>query len=486
MRFSILHLSDLHRDLSDEIDTRWLVDSLARDIEQYTKQDPPILAPRLCIVSGDLVYGVDPSIGDSTIEMERQYAQADEFLAGLAERFFKGVRERIVLVPGNHDVNFCDVMGSVERIDIPIDQHGKRKLVTSLSKTKSTLRWSWKDLCFFRIVDDEKYLNRFRNFSAMYERFYNGQRKFSDIPEKQYSVHDFSDIGFSLVALNSCYNNDPLRRAGMFHPAALADACNLLRESGRAGWLTAAVWHHNLGGGPTRDDYLDSAFVQSLIDSGVSIGFHGHQHSSECLDERYRIGPSPRKITIVSAGTLCSDPHNLKPGVPRSFNVIELDANSWTGRVHQRHMVNDAFDMPIWGPGYFDATNKSYIDFALCKPLAGRPSNLDSQLALERADLLIGERKWLEGVDALSAIRDNPLARPLLMKALEELGDARKTITQLWPPRSITEAVVVGGALLEDGTSEEIEDFLRLGVVSDNMDASVREISRRLRERLLR
>ena len=61
MRFSALHISDLHRDLSDEVDNPWLLESLARDFEQFRGQDPEIMRPTLCIVSGDLVYGVKPN-----------------------------------------------------------------------------------------------------------------------------------------------------------------------------------------------------------------------------------------------------------------------------------------------------------------------------------------------------------------------------------------------------------------------------------------
>src|SRR5947199_3819584 len=49
--------------------------------------------------------------------------------------------------------------------------------------------------------------------------------------------------------------------------------------------------------GPFNNDYLDSEFLQLLIDSGVSLGFHGHQHTHDCVDERYRLGPAPRKMT---------------------------------------------------------------------------------------------------------------------------------------------------------------------------------------------
>jgi hypothetical protein len=84
-------------------------------------------------------------------------------------------------------------------------------------------------------------------------------------------------------------NNDPLRRAGSFHPTALTEACRVLRNSKRAGWVMAAAWHHNLAGGPMLDDYLDAQFIQLLIDAGVSLGFHGHQHSSG----KWRINGNP-------------------------------------------------------------------------------------------------------------------------------------------------------------------------------------------------
>ena len=486
MRFSILHISDLHRDLKDDVGNGWLLDSLARDFEQYNKQDPKIMTPTLCIVSGDLVYGVKPGTKDAANQLAMQYAEAEEFLVGLAERFFDGNRGKIVISPGNHDICFDDVMGSCQRIEIPTDQEKKARLVDELFVPKSRLRWSWRELCFFKIADEDRYRNRFRNFSIAYESFYQGRRKFPLAPEQQYGVFDFPDLGFSVVALNSCYNNDPLSRAGAFHPAAFAEGCRALRRPERNGWLTAAVWHHNVGGGPTQDDYLDTEFLQLLIDAGVSLSFHGHQHLPECVDERYRIGPSPRKITIISASTLCAEPGNLKPGVPRSYNVVELDTDALKGRVHQRHMVNKLFNLPVWGPGHFIATNSSFIDFDICKPLVTRPVQLDVQLALEQAERLLGSHHWGEALDALVDVKDVSLARPLIVKVLGELGDARRTIAMLWPPLTNAEAVMLGAAILESGTREEAGAFVRLEFVSGSMDASVSDILHRVRERRLR
>jgi 3',5'-cyclic AMP phosphodiesterase CpdA len=108
MRFSILHISDLHRDLTDEVNNKWLLDSLETDFRQFESQTPAIQKPSLCIVSGDLIYGVRASAVD---------AQAEEFLIGIAERFFKGDRGKVVIIPGNHDVSYSD--RAVERLILP-------------------------------------------------------------------------------------------------------------------------------------------------------------------------------------------------------------------------------------------------------------------------------------------------------------------------------------------------------------------------------
>jgi hypothetical protein len=486
MRFSILHISDLHRDPNDEVSNEWLLQSLANDFDQFEEQDPTILRPSICIVSGDLVHGSRLNGPDADRELKRQYDQAVEFLEGLADRFFEGNRERIIILPGNHDVSHADVMDSVNKIDIPAEQEKKDLLVKELFKPNSKLRWSWRELCFFKINNDDKYRERFRHFAAAYEQFYQGKRHYSLEPSQQFDVFDFPDFGFCLVSLNSCFNNDPLRRIGSFHPQTLTEACGILRDNTRIGWLTAAAWHHNLVGGPAQDDYLDASFLQLLIDAGASLGFHGHQHLPECFDERYRLGSNTRKITIVSASTLCAEPTHLRPGIPRSYNIVELDTDSWTGLVHQRQMVNQQMTLPVWGPGHFINTNSSFLKFELCKPKGSRPRNLDLQLILEKAEKLIGEKKWQEALDLVESVPEAPLARPLMVKALEEIDDNRLTITKLWPPNNNMEGILLGSALLDSGSRQECEDFMNLEFILNCEDASIRDICSRISQRRLK
>lgn len=486
MRFSVLHLSDLHRDLSDEAGNPALLESLAWDIDQLGQQNPPIESPAVCIVSGDLVFGVGPATSDGLSELDRQCDQAEEFLTGIADRFFGGDHEKVVILPGNHDVSYPDVMGSVQRLPIPAEAGAKANLVSELFQPNSPLRWSWSELCFFRIADNVRYERRLSYFSTLYQRFYGGRRTYSDLPDQQYDVFDYPSIGFSVVALNSCYNNDPMRRAAAFNATAVIAACRALRDPRRDGWLTAAAWHHSLVGGPEENDYLDIEILQSLIDAGASLGFHGHQHRPDCVDERYRAGPSVRKMTIISAGTLGAGPRALPSGVTRGYNVVEVDTTSWIGRVHQRSMVNRIFNLPIWGPGRFVATNASYFEFSIAPPVASRPATLDAQLLLEKADVLLAGGLWGEAIELLRKVAHIPLARPLLLAALERLGDLQGMIELLWPPQSISEAIAVGGAIFDAGTHAEALRFVQLPLVSESTDASVRDLLRRLHDRKLR
>jgi hypothetical protein len=484
MTFSILHISDLHRDQNDEIPNDWLLQSLERDLEQYSKQSPSIMLPALCIVSGDLVLGVNPSTKDPEQELLRQYNQAEEFLIGLADRFFSGNRGRVVILPGNHDICSFETKKSMEKIDIPDENENKTKLVSELYRNGSLLRWSWQDMCFYKIINEEQYLKRFRYFSESYERFYSGKRKYSLSPEQQFDIFDFDDIGFSLVTLNSCYNSDMYRRSGEFNPTTLSKACKVIKHPSRVGWLKAAAWHHNTYAPPMLDNYIDSAYMQLLIDAGVSIGFHGHQHISECSIEHYTLGSNQRNMAIVSASTLCAGFRNLRAGVPRSYNIVEIDTVAWTGRVHQRQMVNTLTSLPTWGAGHFINTGKPYKDFDLCKPPEIRPVYLDTQLLLEQSDSLLGTHQWDKAAEILLKIKDVPIARHLFLKACEESGNIHWIMESIWPPQTDAEAAIIGAVIFEKGTQQDCIIFSTSDFIRQSKDASVHDISRRIERRL--
>jgi len=484
MKFSVLHISDLHRDLTNELGNAPLLESLVRDVEQrYAKNDPPISKPALCIVSGDLVYGAKAGSPNFASELTRQYSQAKELLVGIADKLFEGDRQRIILVPGNHDVSYNHVLNASKQISIPTSDSERANLVTELFQHRTKLRWSWSKLCFHRITDETQYAQRLCNFATAYNDFYQGRRTFSLDPRLQFDFFDYPHLDFTVLGLSSCDENDLLNPIASIHPDALAGATSALRQARYSGRLIAAVWHHSLFGVPAQTDYIDSELLLHLTDAGVSLGFHGHQHRAQCIEERHQIAGDGRKIVVISASTLCAGPGRLSPGQPRGYNVIEIDTDRSTCRVHQRRMHNNDFTYPIWAPAYFTQTNEPFLDLEIDPPLRPRPRNLDTSFKVETAEQLLGSRQWKEVIELLAGTPPDSIGRPLLAKALSEYGDSAKTIALLWPPSTPAEAVQIGDAILQNGTTQQAAQFLALDIVNGSTDASVLEIARRVRER---
>jgi 3',5'-cyclic AMP phosphodiesterase CpdA len=103
---SIMHISDLHRDPTQGIRNGPLLRSLVNDRDRYTAGTPSIASPSLIIVSGDIVYGVQASHSAPIDALAAQYHEAETFLIDLADSFLGGDRQRLILVPGNHDVSY--------------------------------------------------------------------------------------------------------------------------------------------------------------------------------------------------------------------------------------------------------------------------------------------------------------------------------------------------------------------------------------------
>jgi 3',5'-cyclic AMP phosphodiesterase CpdA len=103
--FSILHISDLHKDADASYDQ--LLASLEDDRVIWRNGNPTILEPSFIVVSGDLIQGCELNMTKkaATEMLDRQYAEVEAFLAALANRFLNGDRNRIIIVPGNHDVS---------------------------------------------------------------------------------------------------------------------------------------------------------------------------------------------------------------------------------------------------------------------------------------------------------------------------------------------------------------------------------------------
>lgn len=113
-QISILHISDLHRERTSPIRNDALLNSLENDRERYsTTDDPMVRSPDIIVASGDIIYGVAPGTKDAAAKLEEQYREALDFLNDFAKRCVGGDKQRVVIVPDNHDVSACHFMESV-------------------------------------------------------------------------------------------------------------------------------------------------------------------------------------------------------------------------------------------------------------------------------------------------------------------------------------------------------------------------------------
>ena len=140
MKVSVLHISDLHRDPDNPIRNDVLLDSLEIDRRHYSgDQVPGLRPPDLIIVSGDIVQGIRPDALDPEKRLSEQYQEALYFITKLTDRFVAGDRNRVIVVPGNHDVSAYHFEKSLRRVDILPDR--KKDLITQLFSADSRLRW---------------------------------------------------------------------------------------------------------------------------------------------------------------------------------------------------------------------------------------------------------------------------------------------------------------------------------------------------------
>ena len=482
MKLTVLHISDLHRDVENPLRNPILLESMKRDRDRYTTQEfPRIRPPELIIVSGDLIQGVNHGASDPETVLRNQYEEALEFLTGLADEFVEGDKQRVIVVPGNHDVSDYAFQQSLEPIDMDVGANTKRRFVEELFTPESPLRWSWREFALYRIVSPEMYKQRFAAFVDFYNRFYDGQRFYTAEPEAQFDVFDFPNWGITVVGFCSCHNNDLLNRQGAIHPDCIASAGELLRASANEGRLRLAVWHHNIEGSPLQVDYMDPDTVQNFIDGGFSLGFHGHQHKPQYLNTRFRYG-SDGRITVISAGTLCG---GAAYGFRRAYNIVELDTETMSGYLHVREMQNDKLQMPIWGQSSVTPSSEGRLSFRFDAP--PQPSvrfNHNTGL-LQRATEYYDKSQFTDAAELLMPLVPcDDLARPILLDCLLHLDDASNIVSVFDPPKNSAETIALMDALWDEGRQDRLVDILKLTMVTQSSDSAVVDMRTKYQARL--
>ncbi len=309
----VLHLSDLH--ISDRTQAVQFADQLREDLYNGLKFEKLTA----CVVSGDITNRGTPSEFDA------------------AEKFFRLLRdyfglhaESIVLVPGNHDMDW----GISQSAYVPVrrKEWGGPRDDASHHEAGDYVEVAQRQQL-------EQRLKAFANF-----HFEVRHEQYSLDAENQATVHHIADAQLLFLGLNSSWAIDHHHtdRADI-NSLALGHALSRIdREPDYKDALRIAVWHHPLQG-PGPDRITDTGFIERLAQSGFRLGLHGHIHKARVDLFRLEIGPKGRRLDVLGAGTFGAAVRDWQPGYPLQYQVLEFNGGGLTVHTRRREEPNGAW-----------------------------------------------------------------------------------------------------------------------------------------------
>ena len=314
----ILHLSDIHLEVTAQAQRYFT--QLATDLTQNLK----VKQLDYLIISGDI----------ANRSMDEEYEAAFLLVDKLVKRYGLDPN-RIIIVPGNHDLNWELSEDAYEFVH-------KRKFPKPLPEGRYIDAGSAGAL----ICNEAKYKKRFEYFNdRFYQKIYN--KAYPEEYAQQAILHSCPEDKILFLALNSCWEIDHeyKDRAGI-HPNAMANAIEKILTEDYDGWLKVAIWHHPVN---SSESMKDVAFLEQLAVNGFQLGIHGHIH--EAKDENFHYD-TQRGLRIIAAGTFGAHRKEQLPGIPLQYNLLTLDPESgvMTVETRKKEKVDGAWSADArWG-----------------------------------------------------------------------------------------------------------------------------------------
>lgn len=384
--------------------------------------------------------------------------------------------QHVIIVPGNHDMS--RYYSRLSMTQIPSDDISD--LVNALWEENNDIRWSWEDLKFYKITNKEFYYKRFEDFIEFYNNFYLGKRIYPTDLKNQSSLFDYPELNLSVACFNSCYHLDHLRFSGYINPHSLSSITRKLLKRKQEGRLIVAVWHHHTQGLPNENNYLDYSILDNMVQNGISIALHGHQHISGIINE-YKDVFSESKLTLISAGTLYGNSSDLPIGKPRQYNLlsVNIDSNVASIILHSREDQSALNEMPAWTAGTIGRSTHKEYNFKVTLVNNDKISKEEElQEAINRINF-----ETESTLDFNKAIKDyvslglnSPLVRKMLLGLLQRINDHQSIIRYFSSPQNLEEAINVIESCTAIKDKESLNKILENEFVKTSADISLRAI----------
>jgi 3',5'-cyclic AMP phosphodiesterase CpdA len=327
----ILHLSDLHFGTLDQAN-QWS-NQLAADLYN----DLSILHLDALILSGDI----------ANYSTQEEYQAAEQFLDNIRQDFPLNP-EQIILVPGNHDLNWKLAKKAYKLIDRD-DYDGELKDGHYIEESASVIR----------VPDEAEYKQRFAPFSQFYETI--KQTPYPLDYDQQYTLDHLPEQNLLILGLNSAWQLDHhYKSRASINTNALSNALTQIRRNpDYKNCLKIAVWHHPLNSAYS-DRITDQGFLEQLAVNGFRFFLHGHIHKAETSLFRYDMSTNGRKLDRICAGTFGAPVREWVPGYPLQYNLLKIADNQLTVITRRREELNGA-----WKPDarWLQGAGKAPLDY---------------------------------------------------------------------------------------------------------------------------
>lgn len=310
-KMDILHLSDLHFRDPDKAEV--LYNQLAEDL----KRNLHCSELEAIVLTGDITNAAT----------RKEYDSAGLFLERLTGEFTVS-KDRLIIVPGNHDVDWSITKKYPSRACKTPDENA--------------------EVDQSDVLDAPGCHDKFDHFRKFYKAM--TSRVYPVDYKNQYTLHAFS--GLLILGLNSAWKLDHRFTArAEINPISINRALTEIRKADFESRLKIATWHHPLVS-PYEDRLSDHDFLEQLANAGFKIALHGHIHRAESSLYRYDMSMSGRKMEIVGAGTFGAPTRELFPGYPWQYNLLRIQKNRLIVETRRREKENGAWKPDArWGMG---------------------------------------------------------------------------------------------------------------------------------------
>ncbi len=322
----ILHLSDLHFGTLENAEV-W-ANQLASDLGTNNLN---IVSLDALIISGDITNKCTSD----------EYQAAYHFLSKFRKEFPLNDKQ-IIIVPGNHDVNWDTSQDAYEYIRR--DKYTGSKTEEGKPDPNYVID---RDESVLEVLKPAEYKNRFKNFCDFYQRI----KPSSEYPleyGKQYTIDVFPSLKILILGLNSAWQLDHYYKSrASIHMGALSKAlAEIRRHQEYTDYLKIAVWHHPLSS-PFEDRIKDKGFLEQLATANFRLFLHGHIHKAETDQYRYEFSAEGRKLDRICAGTFGAPTKELVSAFPWQYNLLKFEGDLLTVYTRRREEENGS-----WKPDY--------------------------------------------------------------------------------------------------------------------------------------